>query len=101
MTNTNTRPQLVSLAYRDLAPTVALALDGREIPGRSGYDAKVTVSGATLHLSRLAGEAGWTVDAYIPAGTAMPRFMNGWGSRCTRLVPAPAEVAALLDGLVA
>ncbi len=86
------------LHRRSTDPAVALALGGRDVPGRHGWDALVvTDDGATYHCSLLEGETNWVIDALIPAGTSMPRWMHGWGSRSTVLTLAPQEVADQLD----
>jgi len=60
----------------------------------------VTDQGVTLYLSLLVGEDFWIVDGLVPAGTSMPVWMNGWGSRCTRLRQAGAPVQSVLDAAV-
>jgi hypothetical protein len=91
--------EITMLERRETAKVDSLVFPGHGVPGRSGWDARVEVGGALLHISRLdSDEQGrWVVDALIPAGTSMPAFMNGWGSRCTILRLAPADVAAMLD----
>lgn len=88
---------ITQLGRRETAAVTSLVFPGHGVPGRSGWDGRVDWEGTTLHVSRLDGDDRWIVDALIPAGTSMPAFMNGWGSRCTRLRQAPEFIADMLD----
>lgn len=77
--------------------SVALALGGVEIPGRTGVAAKVTFAdGSYQRVSRIAGDDRWIVDGAWASGSCWPRFWNGEGSRCTLLQVATDDVAAAL-----
>jgi hypothetical protein len=89
---------ITKLTYRVTENQTALALGGLTIAAKRGWEAIVDrANGERLYLSRLDGEDRWTVDGRIPAGTAMPTFMNGWGSRCTIPSYASRVVADMLD----
>jgi hypothetical protein len=87
-----------SLHRQESPPQVALALGGRTIAGKSGWEAVAEVQedghAFTLYLSRLDGESRWVIDGKW-AG-ARPVFHNGWGSRCTRLTFPSPELEAKL-----
>jgi hypothetical protein len=58
-----------------------------------------SLAGTTFEVSRLAGEAGWTIDAaYSRRG--MPLWANGYGARYLRTRALAPELAMELDALV-
>jgi hypothetical protein len=97
-----TAPVVELLERRSAGPMPMLAYGASATyPGKTGWHACVRDQGATLYLSKLNGEDEWVIDGLVPAGTSMPRFMHGWGSRCTRLYHPTETVAGVLDAAVA
>lgn len=87
-----------SVARFEVPGLVPLVAGIPALPARSGVEAEVVLAdGSRQRLSRLDGEARWTVDGAWPPRSSFPQFWNGRGSRCTALVRASSEVAAALD----
>jgi len=88
----------IAISRREQSAAYSLVFEREIAPAKAGWDACVNFAhGLTLHCSKLDGENVWVVDALIPAGTSMPAFMHGWGSRCTRLHFANEQTSLSLD----
>lgn len=67
-----------------------------ESPAKVGWYGKVdTADGTHLEVSKLDGEAIWTVDALWVGN--LPRWANGYGARYLMTHPVNPTIAAQLD----
>jgi hypothetical protein len=64
-----------------------------------GWSAELRVDGIDLQVSRLDGEAAWTIDAAFRG--SMPLFANGYGARYLRTKVLAPELAQILDAAIA
>lgn len=92
-------PRITACHRQESPAVVALALGGRTIPGKAGWEAVIEEGAFRYYLSRLDGEGRWVIDGKW-AG-ARPVFHNGWGSRATRLTFATVPMEAALRARVA
>lgn len=64
-----------------------------------GWSAEIRVDGLDLQVSRLDGEAAWTIDAAFRG--SFPIFANGYGARYLRTKVLAPELAQILDAAIA
>lgn len=66
-----------------------------------GWFVKVKIPEGEFQFSQLDGEEGWTADAFTPAGSSFPVFMNGFGARYLITKKAGESLSSIIDAAVA